>query len=432
MDFLVSAGGIITVIISVFAILAAIILNVRTGAVHFKLIGKIRTRSLSARGTAAASLGMGIGAQNIIAAVFAVMIFGAGAIFWLWVTALIMMAAAGSERTLAAYFRKINPDGRQTGGAYSYLRDGIGSRFGDILAVIFSFSSALFAIYGGGVLQAGAAAQAGAAFGLPAIAVPVILAAICAVMLFIGAKKSTLISGGVSAIAALLIIIASLGAIIANAEKLPEVLGSVFTSILSVKSVLGGIFAGIFCSLAGFGANRMYTSDEPEPVASGSTAVGSVCISGIVIGTLAALGALISDVGFGFEPTGALTFSDGGVLYNAALIVSALAAMLGWSAYGKELYTGKSKGDIGFAIIYLVATVCFATREISAIWSISLIFAAIILTVNLIGLLILSKTAAAVSRNYIKRRVNGDKTIQPMLSYYPDTQYELEKALEKE
>ena len=159
----------------------------------------------------------------------------------------------------------------------------------------------------------------------------------------------------------------------------------------------------------------MYTSDEPEPVASGSTAVGSVCISGIVIGTLAALGALISGVGFDFGPTGALTFSDGGALYNAALIVSALAAMLGWSAYGKELYTGKARGDIGFAIIYLVATVCFATREISAIWSISLIFAAIILTVNLIGLLILSKTAAAVSRNYIKRRVNGDKTIQPML-----------------
>ena len=63
MDFLVSAGGIITMIISVFAILAAIILNVRTGAVHFKLIGKIRTRSLSARGTAVASLGMGIGAE---------------------------------------------------------------------------------------------------------------------------------------------------------------------------------------------------------------------------------------------------------------------------------------------------------------------------------------------------------------------------------
>ena len=80
MDFLVSAGGIITMIISVFAILAAIILNVRTGAVHFKLIGKIRTRSLSACGTAVASLGMGIGAQNIIAAVFAVTIFGAGAI----------------------------------------------------------------------------------------------------------------------------------------------------------------------------------------------------------------------------------------------------------------------------------------------------------------------------------------------------------------
>lgn len=417
----ISLLSLLAVILFAFGTVIGLILNFKTRLMHLRLIAKSDTFSLN---------GAAVGAMNIIAAVWTVTYFGAGSILWLWVSTLLLTAVSFSERALGAYFRRKNGDSF-FGGTGAYIRDGLGTRFSGVLAAVFTVLFSLLAIFGGGVLQTAAASEVGEASGLAPILLPAVLTLVCALILFTGEKKSAAVSGILSAAAVLLLLAYSLAAIFANTDRIGDVFASIFTSCLNAKSVFGGIICGIICSLSGFGINSVSKTKSNEPVRIGLTSVGSAAVTGILLGTLIAVAFLCSGKGLGFNPSTGECYlsSDTGIIFKIAYIAAALASMLCWVKAAQYICRTLFGAKCGFvcSIIFLIVSVCCSTRSVSAVWNVTLVLSALVFAINTAVLFMMSKTTSALVRNFIKRKINGDIAIQPMLSYYPDTQYQLEK-----
>lgn len=417
----ISLLSLLAVILFALGTVIGLILNFKTRFLHLRLIAKADSFAVN---------GAAIGAMNIIAAVWAVTFFGAGSLLWLWVSSLLLTAAAFSERTLGAYFRRKNGD-EFVGGAGAYIRDGLRTRFSGILAAVFTVLFALLAVFGGGVLQTAAVSEVGEAFGLTPILLPAVLTLVCAVILFTGEKKSAALSKILSVAAVLLLLAYSLVAIFTNTDRLGNAFASIFTACLNAKSIFGGVICGIICSLSGFGFTSASNTESNEPVRIGLSSVASVAISSIAVGTLAALALLCSGNGFGFNPSTGECYlsSETGIIFKIACIIAALASILCWVKAARNICRTVFGAKCGFvcSIIFLIVSVCCSTRSVSAVWNVTLVLSSLVFAINTVVLLMMSKTTSALVRNFIKRKINGDGTIQPMLSYYPDTQYQLEK-----
>ena len=112
-----------------------------------------------------------------------------------------------------------------------------------------------------------------------------------------------------------------------------------------------------------------------------------------------------------------------------AILLFAFSTVLGWSFYGTKAFEFLfgTKATVIYKVIFVLFIVVGATMNLSLAWDLSDTFNALMAIPNLIGVLTLSGTVFAITRNYIKRKMKGDTMIQPMLSYFPDIQAEQEE-----
>ena len=452
-------------VMMVLLIGTGILMTVRMGGVQFRrfghamknTLGKIFTKQQAAEGemtpfqAVSTALAGTVGTGNIAGITAAVTLGGPGALFWLWVTALIGMATKYSEILLAVKFRERNAVGDWVGGPMYTITKGLGTKW-KWLAVLFSIFAALAALGTGNAIQSGNIVSSidtvilafnpdFGSFATVNLIIGLILAVLAAFVLFGGIKRLGAVTEKLVPGMAVIYIVACLAVIIFSAPALPAIFRDIFVGAFSPAGVTGGMVGsmfvviswgmkrGIFSNEAGLGTAPMAhaTSSETVPAKQALYGVFEVFLDTIVICTLTGLTLLCGAYHGGVDlhigtmgetnlvaySLGTLFTEKGGSLIIAiGLALFAFSTILGWALYGSRCceFVFGTKAIKPYYIIYIICTVLGATVDLGVIWDISDTLNGCMAIPNLIGVVLLSGVVVKETREYFKK-VDEEKAL---------------------
>lgn len=394
-----------------------IFLTVKTGFFQIRRAGFILRsirRSLRQSGSSqwkisASALAASMGTGNIVGVTAALALGGAGAVFWMQISALFGMMLTYGENVLAMRFRRTEKDGRVIGGAMAYLRYGLGSR---ILAVVYGVFCILASLGMGNMTQSSTAAQAlESSFGFSPEAVGVIIAVFLLLTVIGGIKSIGNAAQFLLPFASVSYMLIALGVIIVNFENIPRAFGEILGGAFGIKQASAGMFGsavsaglrhGVFSNEAGLGSSALIHSnaEDSDRYLQGMWSIFEVFLDTIVCCTLTALMVLTSGVPvqMGAQPiAGAFSMILGGFGGTAAAVIIALFAvctMLGWCCCGEMAVRSISSRKRAVVIYRAVFCLCGALGSMGAlsdIWALSDIANGLMAVPNLLALLLLSK-----------------------------------------
>ena len=276
---------------------------------------------ISSFGALMVSTASRVGTGNIIGVATAICAGGAGAVFWMWVTAIIGGASAFVESTLAQIYKKKNDDGTSYGGPAFYMRDALGQRW---LGVIFSILIIATYAVGYNMLAAYNLQDTFTAFDFysktTAIVIGVILAVLFGIIVIGGAKRLTKVTEVMVPVMGVLYVIVAIIVLILNAKQIPAMFSMIFESAFDFKAIFGGfagscimngIKRGLYSNEAGMGSapNAAATADVSHPAKQGLVQMLSVFIDTLLICTATAFMCLSSGVNSTPKWVVLLTFS---------------------------------------------------------------------------------------------------------------------------
>ena len=385
-----------------------------------------------------------IGTGNIVGVATAIVSGGPGAIFWMWVMALLGMMTSFSENVLGVYYRRKNEKGEWSGGAMYYLTDGLGAKkgckqLGKVLAVLFACFCILASFGIGNMSQLNSiAGNMNAAFGVPTIVTGLALMVVTALIVIGGLKRVAAVTEKLVPLMALFYIAGALIIVVMHAGNIPAAFGAIFKGAFNLQAAGGGAL--------GYGNSA---SNVKEPVHQGMWGVFEVFADTIVVCTLTALVILT---------TGVVDLQSGAVLANVqdnalvgqaftaafgslgpkfiaiSILLFAYSTTLGWSHYGTKAveYLFGTTGSRIYKVVFVGMTVVGSTMKLGLAWDLSDTFNGLMMIPNLIGVLALSGTVVAITKNYLDRRVKG-LDIEPMWSAFEEyqKQEEAEAAAEE-
>ena len=384
-----------------------------------------------------------IGTGNIVGVATAIVSGGPGAIFWMWVMALLGMMTSFSENVLGVYYRRKNEKGEWSGGAMYYLTDGLGAKkgceqLGKVLAVLFACFCILASFGIGNMSQLNSiAGNMNAAFGVPTIVTGLALMVVTALIVIGGLKRVAAVTEKLVPVMAVFYIIGALVIVVMHAGNIPAAFGAIFKGAFNLQAAGGGAL--------GYGISQTIK----EPVHQGMWGVFEVFADTIVVCTLTALVILT---------TGVVDLQSGAVLANVqdnalvgqaftaafgsfgpkfiaiSILLFAYSTTLGWSHYGTKAveYLFGTTGSRIYKVVFVGMTVVGSTMKLGLAWDLSDTFNGLMMIPNLIGVLALSGTVVAITKNYLDRRVKG-LDIEPMWSAFEEyqKQEEAEAAAEE-
>ena len=282
--------------------------------------------SLQALATALAST-MGTGSIAGVAA--ALCLGGPGAVFWMWVSALLGMMTSCGEKLLSVRYQRIAPGGGRQGGPMFYLRDGVGS---PLLAVWFSLACLPATLAGGGMVQSGSiAASLHGAFGWPSLAIGLGTAAAAGMILTGGLGRIARVSQALVPAMALLYLGGGALVLLLRWQQVPQALSLIFRCALTPEAALGGglgwtaaealrhgVARGVFTNEAGLGTSAMAhgAAEVDYPARQGMWGIFEVFFATLLTCTLTALVILVGGV---YQPETVLSQLRQGTLPDWAL-----------------------------------------------------------------------------------------------------------------
>ena len=260
----------------------------------------------------AATLGTG----NIAGVSTALSVGGAGAVFWMWISAFFGMMTGFAENVLGLVYRKKDQkSGRYSGGAMQYISRGLAESpktrpLAKPLAVAYALLCVIAGFGMGNAAQMNSAAEAvGTSFGLPQIVTGAVLAGLAALIVFGGAKRIFAVTSKLVPLMSGFYIIACVFILISNAGDIPRAFESIIKSAFGLRQVGGGIAGaavktavsmgfkrGVFSNEAGLGTSVFAHSQSriKEPVVCGMWSIFEIFFDTIVMCTLTALVLLVS------------------------------------------------------------------------------------------------------------------------------------------
>ena len=402
---------------------------------------KVRTtdekKSITQFQALSTALAATVGTGNIAGVATAIVSGGPGAVFWMWISAFFGMMTKFSEIALSMKYRYKNEKGEWQGGPMVFIEKGLGKNF-KWLAVLFAIF-ATFASFGiGSAVQANSTAGAlKQAFGFNPVIVGIVLAVITAVVIIGGIKRIGKVTEILVPFMALLYIIGAIILIVMNANNLGSAFGSIFSGAFRFKAVGGGVLGftiqqamrygvarGVFSNEAGLGSSSIAhaASDTKEPIKQAMWGVFEVFADTIVICTLTALSVLCTGVhqaGLVDEAGKALSgasltsaaFSSGfgqvgSIFLAVAMCLFAFSTMVGWSYYGERTYEYLfgSSTTIIYKVVFLCTIILGPATQLNLVWDIADTLNGLMAIPNLIGVVALSGTVAALTKDYLKRR----------------------------
>ena len=428
-----------------------LILSFRTGFIQIRkfpyamkaTIGRMFKKKTASDGSitpfqaVCTALAATVGTGNIAGVAGAIAIGGPGAVFWMWISALLGMCTKFAEVTLAVHFREKNKDGDLVGGPMYYIKNGLSKNW-RFLAYLFSLFGVLTVFGTGNATQVNTITTAvnsallnynligEDATKTVSLVIGIIIAIAVALVLLGGIKRIGNVCEKLVPFMAVFYVILAIGVLILNIGKVPSVFYSIFYGAFNPQAVTGGIVGtlftsmkkgvsrGIFSNEAGLGTGSIAhaCADTRNPVKQGLFGIFEVFTDTIVICTLTALVILCSGTGiqYGSAAGAELTISGFTATYGnwvsiftaIALCSFAFSTILGWGLYGARCaeFLFSNKVIKPFMFLYSLVAIVGATMDLGLLWDIAETFNGLMAIPNLIALFLLSGTVAKLAIKY--------------------------------
>lgn len=369
-----------------------------------------------------------VGTGNIAGVATAIFLGGPGALFYMWMIALVGMATKYSEAVLAIQFRETDESGRHVGGPMYYLKNGVGKKIpwlGALLAPLFAFFAAAagFGI-GNGTQSNSVAAAMETSFGVPPLATGIVIAAIVGFVIIGGIKRIGDVAGALVPAMIVLYVGSCVAILTVNAAVIPDAFALIFHHAFEPAAAAGGfagagvaaaiqfgVARGIFSNEAGLGSAAIAhaAAKTNDPVQQGNIAMLGTFLDTIIVCTMTGLviitsglwtsgltGAELTSAGF------ASVLPQGDKIVAVALSVFAFTTIIGWSYYGERSveYLFGEKAIPVYRVLWVLAIPVGAVIKLEFIWLLADTLNAMMAIPNLIGLLILGPMVFRLTRDY--------------------------------
>ena len=430
-------------------------LSIRTGFIQIRrfgdsmrcTVGRIFKKREAADGSitpfqaVCTALAATVGTGNIAGVAGAIAIGGPGAVFWMWVSALLGMCTKFTEVTLAVHFRERNTRGDYVGGPMYYIKNGLGKKWMPL-----AYAYALFGVCA--VFGTGNATQVNTIttaidtallnFNLLAaehvktcnLVIGIAICIIVALILIGGIKRIGRVAEKLVPLMALLYILLAAGLILMNLNRIPAVFTSIFRGAFQPAAVTGGavgsfflsmkkgVSRGIFSNEAGLGTGSIAhaCADTRDPIQQGMFGIFEVFMDTIVICTMTALVIFLSgvDIPYGQAAGAELTISGFTAVYGnwvsiftaVAMCCFAFSTIIGWGLYGARcaefLFGGKVLWLFNAA--YALVAIVGATVDLGLVWSVSETFNGFMTVPNLIAVFLLAPVMLKMTKEALPKR----------------------------
>lgn len=420
-----------------------LLLSIRTRFVQIRkfpyamkaTIGKVFKKSEAKSGAitpfqaVCTALAATVGTGNIAGVAGAIAIGGPGAVFWMWMSALLGMCTKFAEVTLAVHYREKNAYGDYVGGPMYYIKNGLDKKWhwlatayavfcvltvfgtGNATQVNTITTSINSALMNYNLINADSAKTVSLITGI-------IIAVIVGLVLLGGIKRIGKVTEKLVPFMAVLYVILGLGVVVINFNRVPEVFNMIFQGAFNPAAFTGGVVGSLFVSMrrgvsrgifsneAGLGTGSIAhaTADTDTAVEQGVFGVFEVFADTIIICTLTALVILLSGINieYGVAAGAELTISGFVASYGnwvsiftaIAMCCFAFSTILGWGLYGARAieYLGSEKLIKPFMVLYSLVAIVGATMDLGLLWDIADTFNGLMAIPNLIALFLLSGT----------------------------------------
>ncbi|WP_118877998.1 alanine/glycine:cation symporter family protein [Haemophilus haemolyticus] len=388
--------------------------------------GKGDVSSFAALCTALAAT---IGTGNIVGVATAVQAGGPGAIFWMWLVALLGMATKYAECLLAVKYRVRDKNGFMAGGPMYYIERGLGIKW---LAKLFALFGVMVAFFGIGTFpQVNAITHAMQdTFNIPVLVTAIIVTLLVGLIILGGVKRIATASSLIVPFMAILYVTTSLVIILLNIEKVPDAISLIIYSAFDPQAALGGavgftvmkaiqsgVARGIFSNESGLGSAPIAAAaaQTREPVRQGLISMTGTFLDTIIVCTMTGIVLVLTGAWNNPELAGAtvtnyafaqgLGTSIGATIVTVGLLFFAFTTILGWCYYGERcfVYLVGIRGVKLYRLAYIVLVGLGSFLHLNLIWIIADIVNGLMAFPNLIALIGLRKVVIEETKDYFQR-----------------------------
>jgi AGCS family alanine or glycine:cation symporter len=370
-----------------------------------------------------------IGTGNIAGVATAVTLGGPGAVFWMWITALVGMATKYAEAVLSVKYRIVDDRGEMAGGPMYFLERGLNMKW---LGMLFALFGAIAAFGIGNMVQSNSVAAAvESTFKIPVLASGLALAALTALVVLGGIKSIGRVTSLIVPFMAVFYIIGGLIIIAMNITMLPEAIAYIFKAAFAGHEPVAGGFAGatvaqairfgvargVFSNEAGLGSAPIAAAaaKTDHPVRQALVSMTGTFLDTIIVcsitGLVLAITGMWQEANTGLTgaalTTAAFTKSlgqPGAWVVSIGIILFAYSTILGWAYYGEKCaeYLFGTKIIIPYRYLWVVFVAIGATVKLSFVWDFADTMNGLMAIPNLIGLLLLSGVVASETKDFFE------------------------------
>lgn len=374
------------------------------------------------------ALGGTVGTGNIAGVAGAIALGGPGAVFWMWISALLGMGTKFAEVTLAIKYREVGAGGEYHGGPMYYIKNGLGKHW-HWLAYLFA-GFGLLAVFGiGNATQVNSICSSintalvtlgvtdESSNGTVSLVIGIVIAILILIILIGGTTRIGSVADKLVPFMVILYLVLGLGVIILNISKLPHVIAIIFEGAFNPSSVTGGVVGsafisaqrgiarGIFSNEAGLGSGPIAhaTADVEHPIKQGLMGIFEVFVDTILVCSMTGFIILLAaedSITYGQAAGAELTITGyvntyGGwssALLALSLCCFAFTTILGWGLYGTRFlgFFVKSKAAANvYIVLFAIVAVIGAVGDLGLVWSISDTLNGLMAIPNLIAVFLL-------------------------------------------
>lgn len=414
--------------------------TIRSRFVQFRMMGEMvrllgdspkktgsHEKHISSFQAFAVSLASRVGTGNLAGVATAITVGGPGAVFWMWLIALLGSSSAFVESTLAQLYKRKGKDSFVGGPAY-YMEKGLKARWmGILFAILISIT---FGFAFNSVQSNTICAAWEKAFGIDHVWMGIVLTAVTLLIIFGGIHRIARVSGVIVPVMALGYIVLALGVVLFNLGKLPDVIRLIVSNAFGWEQALGGgigatlmqgIKRGLFSNEAGMGSapNVAATAHVTHPVKQGLIQALGVFTDTLIICTCTAFIILFSGVSTQTSLNGiqltqeALTAevgSAGGIFIALAILLFAFSSIIGNYYYGEAnilFITRRKPVLVTYRLLVSAMVLCGSLMSLDLAWSLADIMMGLMTICNLIAIVILSRQAFLLLDHYLAQKRKG-------------------------
>ncbi|MGF0226204.1 alanine/glycine:cation symporter family protein [Dietzia natronolimnaea] len=376
-----------------------------------------------------------VGTGNIAGVAIAITVGGPGAVFWMWVLAIIGGATAFVESTLAQLYKVRGKDSYIGGPAY-YIRDGLGWKpvavaFAVIITVTYGF---VFNAVQANSISASVRNQFGLEGLGSGLVIGVVLALVVGAVIFGGIRRLSAVTEIVVPLMAIAYIVVALVVVAINITEVPEMISLIVGHALGFREVAGaaigaaimqGMRRGLFSNEAGMGSvpNAAATASVSHPVKQGLVQALGVYFDTLVVCSATAFIILLANPEFGGDREGitltqdslASQVGDWGVPFLMVVIFFlAFSSILGNSYYGEANIRFLRESPVAlrvFRVLVILAVLGGCLGSVDLIWNMADLFMGVMATINLIAIIPLSGLAVALLQHYLRQKAKGHNPV---------------------